>query len=271
MPAPSTMREFRDLPVGLLDAPVLDIRTARDAEKLDELKDDILRRGVLFPIIVVPAGERYEVVDGFRRTIAATRAGLVVVPCCVYATKDAASEGIKFAANAYREDMSPAEEALFFYELFQHECHEDVDAVCALVGKKRSYVESRMDLLAGDDQVFAALRERRISIGVAQELNKLPAEDYRRFYLHLAVRDGASIALVSAWVTEWKKLYGTPTVAAAPIVPTPAPIVPTGHDPTRCVVCRQVDPRFIPELVSVHTHCRLAVLEKLIAAYHGEA
>lgn len=271
MMPPAMDREFRELPCSLLIRPELDARTARDPDKLADLASDIARRGVIFPLAVVRVDDRYEVVDGFRRFLAAQQAGLAAVPCLVYPTKTAALEGIKYAANVFREDMSPAEEALFFFELFQHECGEDLDQVCALMNRKRSYVEGRIALLQGDPDVFEALRQRRIAIGVAQELNRIPKADYRGYYLGLAIRDGASVSLVAGWVTDWFKLYGDrPPVEPMPPA-DPSVIVPAAHDPLTCYICRQRDPRYVPELVSIHTHCRLAVLDQLLTAYHGGA
>lgn len=262
-------REFRELPLASLDRPMLDARIKRDEQQLDDLAGDIARRGVILPLAVVRVADRYEVVDGFCRYIAATRAGLVVVPCVIYPSKDVALEGVKYAANLFRQEMSPAEEAVFFHELLTHECGEDIEALCALVNKRLSYVDSRLALLHGDEHIFEAVRAGKLKLGVAAELNKIPAEDYRRYYLHLSMRDGASVAMVSGWVSEWHKLYDE-----RPPTSTPAPAA-SGHvasqplDIYQCYVCRKSDPRFIPEQISVHTHCKLATLDPMIEAFHG--
>jgi ParB/RepB/Spo0J family partition protein len=268
-PAPMT-REFKELPLGLLDRPQLDARIARDPEKLDELASDILRRGVIMPLAVVRTDARFEVVDGFRRYLAAVRAGLVVVPCFIYPTKDLALEGVKYAANAFREDMSPAEEAIFFHELLTHECAADIEQLCALVNKKLSYVDNRLALLAGDEVVFDALRHRQISIGVAQELNKCPAEDYRRYYLTFAIRDGATVSTVSGWIAEWRRTHENLPQPDAPALEGIAATAAAVYDVHRCYVCRKSDPRRIPQQVPIHPECLIAVLDDLLAAYRGE-
>jgi ParB family chromosome partitioning protein len=262
-------REFRELPLAILDRPLLDARIKRDEAQLEELAGDIARRGVILPLAVVRTDDRYEVVDGFCRYIAATRAGLVTVPCVIYPSKDVALEGVKYAANLFRQEMSPAEEAVFFNELLTHECGGDIEQLCSLVNKKLSYVDSRLALLNGDEDVFEAVRAGVLKLGVAAELNKIPAEDYRRYYLRLAVRDGATVAMVSGWVSEWHKLYGERPPAATPAPASSGQAVSQPLDIHYCEVCRTSDPRYIPEQISVHTHCKLAVFEKLIDAYHG--
>lgn len=262
-------REFKELPLACLDRPALDARIERNAEQLAELSGDIARRGVILPLAVVRTGDRYEIVDGFCRFIAATNAGLAVVPCVIYPSKDVALEGVKYAANLFRQEMSPAEEAVFFNQLLTEECEGDIEKLCALVNKKVTYVDSRLALLHGDEQVFEAVRAGEIKLGVAAELNLIPAEDYRRYYLKHAVKGGSSIAVVRAWRMEWESLYNSDRPAAPDAPAASGPTVSQPYDVHYCTVCRQSDPRFIPEQISVHTHCRLAVLEKLLDAYHG--
>jgi ParB/RepB/Spo0J family partition protein len=266
-----TSRSTVVVDVALIDAPALDARIGRDPEKLEDLARDILRRGLIEPIKVFPKGDRYEVVDGFRRFLATTSAGLTTIECFVYPSKAVALEGIKYAANIFREDMSPAEEAIMFFQLLRHECGNDIEQLCALVGKKLSYVDNRLALVNGDELVFEAVKDRKITLGVAAELNKIPAEDYRRYYLEHAIRGGATITVVTGWVMEYQQLYGTRVDVPAPAPAPSGPIVVNGYDPHRCEICGKNDPRFIPESISVHTHCRLAVLDPLLASYRGEA
>lgn len=262
-------REPQDIPISLILPPELPARGQMDEQKLDELTANVARNGIIQRLNVVRSDDRYEVVAGHRRFIAATRAGLVTVPCDVYPTKEAALEAVKHAENRFREDMSPAEEAVYFAELLERDYGGDLEALAAGLGEKVSYVDGRLQLILGDQEVFQAIMDRKITIGVAHELNKVPAEDYRRYYLHLAMRDGATIATVSGWVSQWFALYGerTPTPAPAPSVSNPIVNQPT--DIHYCYVCRNSDARFIPEQISVHTHCKLATLDPMLHAYHG--
>lgn len=262
-------REFKEVLLSEIDPPTLDARIERDPDKLQELAADIARRGVILPIALVRVGARYEVVDGFRRFLASRMADLVRVPAMVYPTKEAALEGVKYAANAYREEMSPAEEAVFFHELFEHECEHDIERVAAMVGKRVAYVSARLELLGGAEDVFEAVRGRKIQLGVAAELNKVSDPQYRNYYLQSAIRGGATVSMVAGWVQDWKRDF-VDNQSPAPPTPAPAAAVPSGsYDPHRCYLCDQNDPRFIPEQVSIHTHCRLAILDPLLAQSRG--
>jgi ParB/RepB/Spo0J family partition protein len=257
------------IPLESLDAPQLDARLSRDPEKLEELARDILRRGLIEPIKVVRVGERFEVVDGFRRLLATKSAGLSEIECLVYDDKSDALEGVKYAANIFREDMSPADEAVMFHELLIGECGNDIERLAALVGKRIPYIDDRLALLNGDELVFEALKDRKISIGVAHELNKLPAEDYRRHYLKHAIITGATIGVVRGWVTDWTAMYADRGAPASPAQVAASGASSPAYDPNTCYICRKSDPRFIPQQLNVHEHCRLATLDPLLNTYHG--
>lgn len=264
-------REALDVPIGLVNPPVLPARSAMDEQKLDELSGSIARHGIIQRLILVRDGERFEVVAGHRRFLAALRAGLVVVPADVYPTKDAALEAVKHAENRFREEMSPAEEAVFFAELLERDHGGDIEALAAAIGEKVGYVDNRLQLFLGNKAVFQALMDRKINIGVAQELNRITDDSWCRFYLEHAVKGGSTRSVVSGWVAQYQR--ETAAHVDAPIVDAPqgTPIAAPAYDPMKCFICQKSDPRQLPEQISVHTACRLAILEGLLAAYRGEA
>jgi ParB/RepB/Spo0J family partition protein len=267
--AETPTRKHVEIPLSSIIEPELDLRDGRDETKLADIVASILRIGIQQPLVVFRVGERHEIIDGFTRYICAKRANLVTVPCYVYDERPASLAGIKYETAVMRLDLTPAEEANYFHELFRGECGEDIDAVAARVGRSRAYVDSRLQLLLGDPEVFQAVRDEKIKLGVAHQLNSIDDEGWRRWYLGHAIRGGASTSVVTGWVQEWKS--NRAAMAGAPaVVPTAeSVIVPAGHDPFRCVVCRETDPRFVPETLYVHTHCRLAILDKVFERLHA--
>jgi ParB family chromosome partitioning protein len=264
-------REHRELPLSSLIPPSVDLRDGRSEDDLAEITASLQRLGILQPIIVFPVGDRYEIIDGFTRYLCAGRAGLAVVPCYIYTDRPSAAAGIKYETAVQRIELTPAEEANFFHELFLGECGEDIDAVAARVGKTRGYVDSRIALLLGDRAVFQAVRDNTIKLGVAALLNQITDDDWRAFYLSHAIKGGVTVGVMTGWLTEWKNMKAVQSPVEQPPAPSPAIVHTSDYDPRRCAICRKVDPRFIPEQVSVHTHCKLAVLEPLLESYHGES
>ena len=258
------VREFRELPIGLIDEPALPSRSQMDATALEELTASIRDIGLQQPIIVARVDERYEVVAGHRRRVASGRAGLVTMPCIVYPSRTDALDAVQFAENRHREDLNPADEALWFSELLEHKCGGDIEKLCGIVGATQNYVDGRLALFAGDQDVFEALRAGRIRIGVAHELNKCPDGHYRRYFLDCAVRGGSTISVVAGWIAEWRQTFGDQR-PQPPIQAVDRVIVPQGaHDPFKCYVCGRSDPRYMPESITVHTHCKIAILDQVL-------
>lgn len=265
----ATGREFREIPIGLIDEPELAARQSMDDVKLEELTESIRQRGLLLPLIVAKCAERYEVVAGHRRRISSERAGLVTVPCIVYPTKDAALEGVKYAENRFREEMTAAEEATFFHDLLTRDCGGDVDRLCGQLGEKRSYVEGRLLLFQGDPEVFAALQAGKITIGIAHQLNRCTDELTRRSYLHSAIHGGATVAAVSGWIQQWQAIEATTVRSGAAAVSSTAPAPIPQDDMFRCIVCRDNCHTHLIKFLPVHDYCNLAVLANMLKAYHG--
>lgn len=263
-------REYREIPLGLIDEPVLPSRGSMSDEGLDELTSDIRAKGLIQPLIVARTGERYEVIAGHRRFIACGRAGLAAVPCAIYPSAAAALEAVKWSENRFREDLNAAEEAIWFAELLERDCAGDVDQLCAQLGAKRSYVEGRLLLIHGDALVFRALQDGRIVIGIAHALNKCSNELMRRYFLDAAIRGGATIALVVGWVQEYERSLGaqlgeTGTMASVALT---APMPETNY--FTCAVCLGTDNVHLMRPLNVHDYCKLAVLDKLLATLHGD-
>lgn len=261
--------EPREIPVGLIDEPELPARMSMNEDKFDELCSSIRKLGILQRLLLAQKGDRYEVIAGHRRFRAAQRVGLAAVPADVYPTKAAALEGVKHAENRFREDLTAAEEAIYFSELLAGAAAGDVDRVCEIVGERRSYVEDRLLLLEGSRVVFDALAEGKIRLGVALELNKVTDERVQRAILHDAMQNGSTVAVIRGMVTEWKR---SADLGSAPLPPPEAAAAP-GAVPQpswfTCYVCNGTDNPGAMIPVNVHSHCKLAILDPLMAAYNN--
>lgn len=263
-------RAFKELPLGLIDDPELPSRTTMDDDAMDELVASIRAIGLQQPMIVHRYGERFNIIAGHRRLLACKRAGLAVAPCLIYPTKDTAQIAIQYAENRFREELNPADEALLFAELLEGDCGGDVDVLCERIGEKRAYVEGRLQLLR-DAEILEALRSGRLAkVGVAQQLLRVTDPLMRRYYLDAAIRGGATVAVVSGWVMDWQSQQRAASGEPAPVSTATMPSAVPQTNYFTCAVCGGTEDVHLMQPINVHQHCKLAILDKLLATYRGD-
>jgi len=255
---------YREIPVEQIDPPALPIRETFDSGALAELTTSIRQVGVLQPIAVEAHGGRYRILAGHRRYVAATNAGLKTVPAVIRDTREISGQAVTVHENFYREDVNPAEEAKYLAQLLEQECGGDVDRLCELTRQARSYIEGRLLLLTGDPDVFEALRQRRLSMAVARELNRVEDRGYRMMYLDAAIRGGATARMVQEWRVQANLACPTvpppPTSGENQYTGLPAPITTM-----TCVCCQSAEEPWNMELIPVHRRCKGMFLDPHLA------
>lgn len=255
----------------LIDQPSVAMRETMDQVALVELADDIKANGIVQPLRVTPVGDRFEIVAGHRRYLAARIANLPRVPAIIRASSRSEIESMKVAENNNREEVNPAEEARYYDRLLSDYCNGDVDALCAMVRRNRGTVETRLLLLRGDPEVLAALGRRQLSIGVAQELNLITDELSRRMYLDAAVRGGASTRLVREWRASWERLRALQAGEEPPAEHyVPPPPQPPGST-LSCFVCDSNEDPHDLELIYLHRSCRRLIVARIVHEVKGAA
>lgn len=264
-------REFLELDLFLVDEPRLMSRSRIDDGPLEQLAENIRAVGLLQPLIVGRTGDRYEVVAGHRRRLACTLAGLTKAPCIVYPSCAVALEAIKYAENRHRQDLRPTEEAIWFLELLERDCGGDTDVLAAHLNEKRAYVERRIALVQGDPEVFRAADEGRVVLGVAEQLNRCTDLFHRRYLLDLAIRNGATVAVASGWLEDWKLLHAPAARhlvnGQAPDPPAPVPLT----DAFTCHLCQLKEHPASMRPIQMHDYCVHAVLRPALALWTARA
>jgi ParB family transcriptional regulator, chromosome partitioning protein len=154
-------------------------RTVFQADKLEELAQSIRANGIIQPLIVQKAGDRYQLVAGERRWRAAKLAGLATVPAIV---REFAAERLLEVAlieNIQREDLHPIELAEALDRLVQnhHLSHEEIGR---RTGKDRSTVTNLIRLLKLPNDIQILVAEHRLSMGHARAILALPTEQLQK-------------------------------------------------------------------------------------------
>ena len=147
-------------------------RKSFDEENLKDLTNSIIERGIIQPIIVrakPSSPNKFEIIAGERRWIAAQRAGLHNVPVVITEADDLKSLEFAIVENVQRHDLNPLEEAQGYKKLID-EFSYDQEKVSKFIGKSRSYIANTLRLLNLPPEVLQQVEKKKISAGHAKIL-----------------------------------------------------------------------------------------------------
>ena len=140
--------------------------------KLEELANSIKKNGVIQPIAVRQSKSdtnKYEIVAGERRWLAAQRAGLHEIPVNILELSDLESLEVAIVENIQRDDLTPIEEARG-YKRLSDEFKYDHENISKLMSKSRSHISNTLRLLTLPKDVIAMLEEGSLTSGQARPL-----------------------------------------------------------------------------------------------------
>ena len=143
-----------------------------DEQKLEELAQSIRKNGIIQPIAVrtdVNNSERYEIVAGERRWLAAQKAGLHKVPIVVLKLNDNEALEVSIVENIQRDDLNIIEEAKG-YKRLNDEFGYDHEKIAKFMSKSRSHVSNTLRLLTLPRDVISMIEEGNITAGQARPL-----------------------------------------------------------------------------------------------------
>ena len=141
-------------------------------ESLEELTNSIRERGIIQPIIVREFKEgnnKYEIIAGERRWLAAQNAGLHEVPVVVTEANDLKSLEFAIVENIQRHDLNPIEEANGYQRLI-NDFKYDHEKVAKFIGKSRSHISNCLRLLSLPKEVIELIETNKLSQGHAKIL-----------------------------------------------------------------------------------------------------
>jgi len=183
-----------EIPIEAIDANPEQPRRRFEAVELDRLADSIRQHGVLQPIVVRRAGERYELVVGERRWRAARAAGRDTIPAVI---ADFTSEGlleIALVENVQRHDLNPMELAHAFRALAHSGLTQE--EIGRKVSLDRSTVANHLRLLELPRDLQEDVEARRISAGHAKALLQVANPERRRHLRDRVLREQLSVRAV---------------------------------------------------------------------------
>jgi ParB family chromosome partitioning protein len=175
----ATQAQLRELPLAKILPNPAQPRLSYDEESLTELASSIREHGVLQPILVRPAGSKFELIAGERRWRASGMAERETIPAIVVEFDESTALEVSIIENLQREDVSPLEEATMFRRMTEAFGYS-VRQLAQKVGKDKGYVENRLRLSDAPDDIRELVSLRKDTISHAYELMKIGDERKRR-------------------------------------------------------------------------------------------
>jgi ParB family chromosome partitioning protein len=137
-----------------------------ELEKIKELANSIMEKGIIQPIIVREKEGKYEIVAGERRYRAAIEAKMEKIPAIVKNVDDEESLELAIIENVQRENLNPIEEGEA-YKLLIEKYSYTQEELAKRLGKNRSTITNKIRVLKLPDDIKKMMAEGKISSGHA--------------------------------------------------------------------------------------------------------
>jgi ParB family chromosome partitioning protein len=203
-PAPPTK-----LSVEVLEPNPFQPRAVFDEVALEELAASIRSDGVIQPIVVRKAGEKYQIIAGERRWRASRIAGLTEVPVHVQELADDRMLEVALIENIQREDLNPIETAIAFHRM-NDELGLNHEEIGQRTGKDRATVTNFIRLLQLPDDLQKSVANRQLSAGHARALLRLTDPKRQRDLAQTVIQRALSVRALEAMVADLEKRDAAP-------------------------------------------------------------
>jgi ParB/RepB/Spo0J family partition protein len=234
----SASRSFVDVAVDMVDLPEKLLRRQVDEEALERLRRSIASHGVLVPLVMVAAGERFRLVAGLRRYLCARAIGLATVPALVVKERGSWERWAMWAENDERENVNAVDEGVWMAEQIE-ESGIGQKELAAMLGVSESFVSQRLSVLAWPADVVEAVAMSVVSWSVGRELSQITDSRTRAYCLDVARRCGCSVRQAAMWRQNWQK--GVNGSSSGRGSGAAGAVRESSRGVAVCVVCREED------------------------------
>lgn len=174
-----------------------------DRGALEELAESIRRYGVITPLTVRRAGERYILIAGERRLRASKLAGLNSVPCYIMEIDEQTSAELALVENLQRRDLDPFEEAEGLLRLTK-EFGLTQQQAAERIGKTQAAVANKLRLLKLWPDTIAVIREHKLTERHGRALLALEDEGEQVEAARQIAAQGLTVAQAEAYIEKLK-------------------------------------------------------------------
>lgn len=200
-PAASSGPEVAEIPLHRIDPNPVQPRLAFDPDALEQLATSIKADGVLQPLLVRRAGDRFELIVGERRLKASKLAGLATVPAVVRDIDPDRLLEVTLVENIQREDLNPIEVAMALQRMVD-ETEMIHEQVAERTGMSRASITNHLRLLKLPPSVQRLVIDGSLQMGHARALLPLDNAESQREVAEQAVRERLAVREVENLVRK---------------------------------------------------------------------
>ncbi|HEY4300203.1 MAG TPA: ParB/RepB/Spo0J family partition protein [Candidatus Didemnitutus sp.] len=186
------MPGYREIGVHQIEPSPYQPRKEFGPEALTELVESIRAEGLLQPIVVRAAGDKFQLIAGERRWRAFQQLKIKTIPARVMTSTDASSASLALIENLQRADLNPVEEAHGYASLIR-DFDLTQEAAAQRVGKGRATVANSLRLLGLEAEIQGYLGKALLSTGHGKVLLGVENSAERVLLARRCVEAGLSV------------------------------------------------------------------------------
>jgi ParB family chromosome partitioning protein len=207
VPSENQLRNsLRDIKIDSILPNPYQPRNVWDDGELEDLAESIKAKGVIQPVIVRQAGDKFELIAGERRFRAAAMIPLDTIPAVIRMATDEEMLELALIENIHRTNLNPIERAQAYKSYLEGFSLTQAEAAEKL-GENRSVIANHLRLLELPDEIKHMLIAGNLSMGHARAILALPTDDIKRKLANRAMVGRLSVREVEKLVR--KQLTGT--------------------------------------------------------------
>jgi ParB family chromosome partitioning protein len=206
--APSGAPGYQEIGVHLVEPSPYQARREIPAEQLNELAESIRSEGLLQPIVVRKAGDKFQLIAGERRWRAFQQLKIKTISARVVEASNASAAALGLIENLQREGLNPIEEAHGFASLIR-DFDLTQETAADRVGKGRATVANSLRLLALDAEIQGFIARNLLSVGHAKVLLGVADTAQRSVLARRVIEEGLSVRTTEKLVVERKSAAGS--------------------------------------------------------------
>lgn len=206
-PAPAGAPGYQEIGIHLIEPSPYQARREITPEQLSELTDSIRSEGLLQPVVVRKAGEKFQLIAGERRWRAFQQLKIKTIPARIVEASNASSAALGLIENLQREGLNPIEEAHGFASLIR-DFDLTQETAADRVGKARASVANSLRLLSLDNELQGFIARNLLSVGHAKVLLGVADTAQRSVLARRIIEEGLSVRGTEKLVLERKSAVG---------------------------------------------------------------